>query len=142
MKVIKFTKEGLRRIKAERSRLKILRPAAVSELSRARELGDLSENSLYHAAKARVRSIDNQINRLSNQIKLAKIVRSKRYLVEQNGEQIRYELVGDLEADPSQNKISANSPVGSKLAESNEGDIIQVSTPRNNISLKVLKISK
>ena len=139
MRRIKFTKEGFDQLKIEYEKLKVGRPEAVKELSRARELGDLSENSLYHAAKERLRSIDIQLRRLSNQIKLAQVVPSKKVLVEQNGQQIEYQIVGDFEADPSQNKISANSPIGSSLLGKKEGDIVEIQTPKGKLKLKVLK---
>ena len=140
MRRIKFTKEGFDQLKIEYEKLKVGRPEAVKELSRARELGDLSENSLYHAAKARLRSIDIQLRRLSNQIKLAQVVPSKKVLVEQNGQQIEYQIVGDFEADPSQNKISANSPIGSSLLGKKEGDIVEIQTPKGKLTLKILEI--
>lgn len=141
MRQIKFTKKGLDNVRNEHDRLLSERPDAVRELSRARELGDLSENGLYHAAKGRLRSIDSQLRRLSNQIKLANIVPSRTILVEQDGKQIAYEIVGDFEADPSQNKISANSPIGSSLLNKKPGDIVQIQTPKGKTILKVLKNS-
>lgn len=138
MRSIKFTKEGLEKLKTEYGKLNIDRPDAVKELSRARELGDLSENGLYHAAKARLRSIDSQLRRVSNQIKLAQVVPSKKILVQQNGENIEYEIVGDFEADPSQNKISANSPIGSSLINKNPGDTVEILTPKGKLTLKIL----
>lgn len=138
MKRIKFTKEGLDRLKVEYEKLKTDRPDAVKELSRARELGDLSENGLYHAAKARLRSIDSQLRRLSNQIKLADIVPTKKILVEQDGQQIEYQIVGDFEANPSQNKISSNSPIGSSLLNKKPGDTAEIQTPKGKLRLKIL----
>ena len=136
---IKTTQEGLTKLKADYEQLLVDRPAAVKELSRAREMGDLSENGLYTAAKARLRSIDGQIRRLDAQIKLADVVKTQRYLVEQDGKQIEYEIVGDYEADPLKHKISAFSPIGSKLNGKKEGDIIEINTPSGTKTLKILK---
>src|SRR3990167_5327534 len=99
MRQIKFTKEGLSQIQKEHDALEESRPAAVRELSRARELGDLSENGLYHAAKANLRSIDSRMRRLSNMIKLADVLSSPKFLLEEDGNKIEYEIVGDFEAD-------------------------------------------
>ena len=142
MRQIKFTKKGLEKIQYEHDKLLSERPSAVKELTRARELGDLSENSLYHAAKARLRSMDSQLRRVSNQIKLAKVVSSKKVLVEQDGKEIEYQIVGDFEADPSQNKISANSPIGSSIIGRKPGDTVKILTPKGKLMLKVLEISK
>ncbi len=140
MRLIKFTTEGLKKVRGEHRKLLSERPSAVKELSRARELGDLSENGLYHTAKANLRSIDGRLRRLAFQIKLANLVPSKKFLVEQDGKQIEYQIVGDFEADPSQNKISANSPIGSSLANKNSGDTVQIPTPKGTLTLKILEV--
>lgn len=139
MRQIKFTKKGLENIQNEYDKLLSERPNAVKELVRARELGDLSENGLYHAAKARLRSMDSQLRRMSSQIKLAQVVPSKNILVEQDGKEIEYQIVGDFEADPSQNKISANSPIGSSLISKIPGDIVEIQTPKGILKIKILK---
>lgn len=140
MRLIKFTNEGLAKVREEHEKLLLERPFAVKELARARELRDLSENGLYHAAKANLRSIDSRLRRLAFQIKLANIVPAKKFLVEQNSEKITYEIVGDFEADPSQNKISAKSPIGSSLLNKKPGETAQVQTPKGAITLKILKV--
>ena len=85
---------------------------------------------------------------MSNQIKLAKVVPSKKILVEQDspprlageaGKRIIYEIVGDFEADPSQNKISANSPIGSSLIGRKPGEEVVILTPKGKLTLKILK---
>lgn len=140
MKLIKFTEVGLEEIKNELEQLAKKRPDAVKELSRARELGDLSENGLYHAAKANLRSIDSTIRRLTYQVKLAQIVNSPKIIVEEDGKKIEYQIVGDFEADPKNNKISANSPIGKALLHKKPGEIVDIFTPKGKRSLKILKI--
>lgn len=142
MKTIRFTREGLNKIKQEFTELTLKRAPAVKELSRAREMGDLSENGLYHAAKANLRSIDSRIRRLTLQIKLAEIVESPRIIVEENGKQTEYQIVGDFEADPTKNKVSANSPIGSSLINKKPGDIVEIFTPKGKRTLKILKITR
>ncbi len=134
---IKFTKEGLEDLKKQVAQLENSRPAAVKELSRAREMGDLSENGLYTAAKQRLRSIDSQLRRLSLQTKLADVVDSQRFVVEQNGKQVTYEIVGDFEANPAEHKLSANSPIGKALLASH-GDTAEINTPGGKIVVKIL----
>ena len=73
---ITFTKEGFEKLRKDYKRLQDSRPAAVKELARARELGDLSENGLYTAAKARLGSIDSQLFRMEMTMKFAEIVES------------------------------------------------------------------
>ncbi len=136
---IKVTKEGLEDLKKEYEKLVEDRPNAVKELSRARELGDLSENGLYTAAKARLRSIDSRLERIDAQMKLADVVATQKYLVEQDGRQVEYEIVGDFEADPANHKISSNSPIGSQLKGKKSGDSIQIQTPGG---IKILRVVK
>lgn len=138
MKLIKFTPKGLAELQKKLEQFKNDRPAAVTELSRAREMGDLSENGLYTAAKSQLRSIDSQIRRIENQIKLAEVVDTKKITIEQDGQRIEYEIVGDFEADPTNRKISANSPIGNALKSAKQGETIQIQTPRGIKKFKVL----
>lgn len=138
MKLIKFTPEGLKELDNKIAELKEARPAAVKELSRARELGDLSENGLYTAAKQRLKSIDSQLRRLEAQRKLAEVVKSKKVIVIENGKQIQYEIVGDYEADPANFKVSSNSPIGNALINAKLGEEVKIETPRGTRILKVL----
>ena len=138
MKLIKFTKEGLKELQDKVAEIQAARPAAVKELTRAREMGDLSENGLYTAAKGRLRSMDSQIRRLSMQLKLAQVVDAQKIVVEENGKKIEYEIVGDFEADPLNHKISSNSPIGNSLKYAKVGDQVKIETPRGTRLLKVL----
>ncbi|KKQ96088.1 MAG: Transcription elongation factor GreA [Candidatus Levybacteria bacterium GW2011_GWB1_39_7] len=140
MRRVKFTKEGFDNLKAEYEKLLKERPEAVGTLKAARELGDLSENSLYHTAKANLRSIDSRLGRLSNMIKLATVVRPKKFTVEQDGKKVVYEIVGDFEANPADKKISANSPIGNALIDKKIGDHVSIKTPKGKITIKILKI--
>lgn len=139
MKLIKYTKEGLKELEDKIAEIEESRPSAVKELSRARELGDLSENGLYHAAKARLRSMDSQLRRFKMQVKLADVVSSQKITVEENGKKIVYEIVGDYEADPSNNKISANSPIGKALRDAKVGEMVNIETPKGTRTLKIHK---
>lgn len=139
MKKIRFTKEGLEDLKREYDQLVADRPNAVKELSRARELGDLSENGLYTAAKSRLRSIDSRLERIDAQMKLADVVATQKYLVEQDGKEVEYEIVGDFEADPLNHKISSNSPIGFQLKGKKTGDTVEIQTPGGTKTLKVIK---
>lgn len=140
MRKIKVTREGLAKMHADYDQLILDRPAAVKELTRAREMGDLSENGLYTAAKGRLRSMDGQIRRLDTQMKLAEVVDTQKFLVEQNGREVEYEIVGDFEADPANHKLSAFSPIGSQLKNKKTGDIVEIITPGGIQKLKVLKV--
>lgn len=149
IKLIKFTKQGLEDLKKEYSDLEESRPAALKELVRARELGDLSENGLYTAAKARVRGIDGRLTRISSMIKRAQIYEApkdrigigSRVTVEQNGKNTEYEIVGDIEADPINKKISSNSPIGRALINKKPGDYTEIQTPKGSSLLRIISIN-
>lgn len=147
-KPIKFTKKGLEDLKKELEDIKAARPAAVMELKRAREMGDLSENGLYTAAKGRLRSMDSRIDRIDTMIKLAEVYESpkdhvgvgSKIVVEQNGKQIEYSIVGDFEADPINHKISSKSPIGMALIGKKVNETAEIQTPKGTTILKVLKL--
>lgn len=149
LKRIPFTKEGLEEVKKELEGLKKSRPEAVLKLAEARGMGDLSENGLYTAAKARLRSMDSRIFQLSMQIKLADIVNSNNSDVVSLGSTVEIEyknqkklfhLVGDYEANPQERKISQHSPIGKALLGKKVGDEVKVQTPKETITYTVTAI--
>lgn len=150
LKKIPFTKEGYAKLLAQLENLKLQRPAAVKELARARELGDLSENGLYTAAKARLNSIDNQIFRAEMTIKFADVVsdRSADYVsigskvtTVEDGKETVYTIVGDTETNPKENKVSQHSPIGRALMGKTTGDKVVINLPSGQKTFSVRKIS-
>jgi transcription elongation factor GreA len=149
IKRIPVTREGFERLKKTMEDLQKERPQAVKNLAEARGMGDLSENGLYTAAKSRLRSIDSELFRLDIQIKLADIMESKDAgkvnigskvtVSSENGEKI-YQIVGDYEANPLEQKISQHSPLGRALIGKKVGEIAQFHAPKGVISLKILSI--
>lgn len=138
IKQIPVTKEGFEALQKELNEIIEERKVAVVNLSEARNMGDLSENGLYHAAKARLRSIDSNAFRLKIQIKLAQVIDiSKSDRVEINskltvndGKSDRdLHIVGDYEANPLEGKISRRSPLGSALLGKRIGETVQIETP-------------
>lgn len=149
VKRITFTKEGYEKLLKKLEFLKKDRPAAVKELARAREMGDLSENGLYTAAKSRLNSIDNNIFRTEMTIKFADVAESKksnevqigsRVTVEDDSNKIVYKVVGDLEANPKENKVSQASPIGHALMGKKVGDKIIVLLPIGNKEFTIKNI--
>lgn len=147
---ITFTKEGYEKLERDLGRLKDDRPAAVKELARARELGDLSENGLYTAAKARLSSIDNQIFRIEMTMKFADVKESEtsdevqvgsHVLVQDEDNKVEYHIVGDTEANPKENKITSHSPIGSALIGKQVGELVSVYLPAGEKKLVIKKIS-
>ena len=146
-----LTKEGLDELKAEYAELtKVKRLVAVKRLSDARDLGDLSENSEYAAAKQDLAFMDGRIAELEEIIHSAKVItnhgKSKvdlgcKVTVHVNGgKRDVYTVVGEWEADPSNKKISHESPLGKALLGKKVGDGVEVEAPAGKIHYKILQI--
>ncbi len=141
--------EGLEKIKSEYESIKNSRPDAVETLRKARELGDLSENGLYKAARARLSSIDSNLSRLEMLIKLADVQEKSsekagignKVKVKAGEEIIEYQIVGDFEADPTLKKISSYSPIGKALFDKRVGEKVIVDLPTKQLTYEIVEIS-
>jgi len=150
MKQIPFTQEGYDDMKNDRLRLQEKRKETVISLSRAREMGDLSENGLYKAAKMELGSIDRQLRRIDNLLRYAHIVGHQttgvidicsNVVVFDGTKQRKFSMVGDFEADPSNGKISQRSPIGRAMLGRQMGEEIEIETPGGKIKYRILSIS-
>lgn len=145
-----LTPEGLKELKSEYEELvHDKRPVAVTRLSDARGLGDLSENSEYAAAKQDLAFIDGRIAELEEITHSATIVSTHgkstvdvgcKVTVHLNGKKETFFVVGEWEADPSQMKISHESPLGRALMGKKPGDAVEVEAPAGKILYKILHI--
>ena len=150
LKRFQMTKKGHKQMLQKLEDLKKARPSAVKELARAREMGDLSENGLYTAAKARLNGIDSNIFRIEMTLKLADVIEvedsgsvqiGSRVTVTDNNQEIVYEIVGDLEANPKEQKVSPNSPIGKALIGKRKKENVQLHTPSGVKIITILEIS-
>lgn len=146
---ISFTKEGYKKIEDELRELQDSRKSAVETLAAARALGDLSENGLYTSAKARLRSIDTEINRRKYYLKVGVVeerdasrvgIGSKVTVTDGKGERV-FTIVGDTESDPLQGKITKKSPIGSALMNKIKGEKVHITIPTGTIEYTILDIS-
>lgn len=151
---ILLTKEGLARLEQELEMLKTQKRREVAErIKAARELGDISENSEYDDAKNEQAFIEGRIAALEKTLRRARVVSSdeaqdgavvlgSRVRVRDLdlGEEMEYRVVGSAEADPSNNRISNESPVGKALMGHREGEIVSVKVPDGTIQLEILKV--
>ena len=148
MNNIFFTKQGFDKVKKEYLELTEKRKDAVATLKRAREMGDLSENGLYKAAKFELGNIDRTLRRLTHFINKGiiatkpkdKIGIGSKVIVSEKTKKKEFEIVGDFEAVPSENKISSNSPLGKALMNMKEDEAFEIDTPAGKKSYKILKI--
>ena len=150
MRPIFFTKEKLESIKREYSDLKEKRKEAVVSLQKAREMGDLSENGYYKAAKSNLFSIDYNLRRLAGFIKDSFVIKTNnrgvveldsKFTLVSNGKEEKFHLVGKFESNPRIGKISNESPLGISLFGKRAGDKVIVETPGGKINYKIVKIS-
>lgn len=146
---IHFTKQGYQKMREEFQRLQQRRPQAVEELQRARELGDLSENGAYKAARHELSTIDSRIRKIDRLLQNAVVVNpningiiniGSVITLEKNGEIVEYYIVGEYEADPSLKKISNISPIGRELIGKKAGDIITISTPGGTVTYTLVSV--
>jgi transcription elongation factor GreA len=147
--MIFFTKEKFGKIKKEYENLLAERKDAVSHLTKAREMGDLSENGYYRSSKSKLSSIDFNLRKLSDFTKYGSVINFINRGVVEIGCRVtlkidnklqKYQIVGKEESDPSNNKISNESPLGKLLLGKRVGDKIVVDAPSGEIDYKILKI--
>jgi transcription elongation factor GreA len=153
---IYMSKEGRLKLEQELKRLKFEeRPKVVAEIKRTRELGDLSENAEYHAAKEAQVHLERKIGELELRLSRVQSVDTnsipdgKAYLYakvtvkdHRNGEEIVYTLVSPDEADVDMDIISIKSPVGSALLGKAVGEVVDIQVPAGRIKYEVIKISR
>lgn len=150
MQNVILTKEGYEKIKSEKEVLHKKREETVKSLTRAREMGDLSENALYKAAKMELASIDRRIRHTTYLLRHAKIIAATTYekvsvgvivTVTEGTKTRKFHLVGSYESDPLEGKISENSPLGKALIGRAIGEKVVVSTPRGELTYIIKNIS-
>ncbi len=138
-----ITRTGLNRLKDELKRLKAVeRPKIVKEIAEARSHGDLSENAEYHAAKEKQSHLEGRIAQVEDWIARAEVIDVSRHKGDRvvfgatvtladadSGDEVRYRIVGELEADLKLSKISVTSPIARALIGKSEGDTVQVRSP-------------
>jgi transcription elongation factor GreA len=138
-----ITPAGLVRLKQELKRLKTVdRLRIVKEIAEARSHGDLSENAEYHAAKEKQSHVEGRITQVEHWIATAEVIDVSRlsgdrvvfgatvHLTDsQSGDEVQYRIVGELEADIKQGKISVTSPIARALIGKSEGDVVKVRAP-------------
>ena len=147
-----MTAEGFLQAEEELNELKtIRRPEVIKALKEARAQGDLSENADYDAARNEQAQIEARIQELEYKIEHAEIIDNKNKdivnlgsvvtISYDDGEIEEYKLVGSMEADPFENKISNESPLGVALLSHKIGDIVEVSSPNGGYNIKIEKIA-
>lgn len=155
-KEVILTHDGLNKLEKELETLKsVKRPEVAERLKQALEFGDISENSEYEDAKNEQGFIEGRILLVEKMLRNAKVIDeqevkdnvvgagSKVKLIEVNGgEEVEYMIVGSAEADPTNYKISNESPVGRSLMGQKVGNVVNVTVPIGTIQYKIVGIKK
>jgi len=148
-----ITEKGYKKLLEEIKTLKTIdRPAVIQAIAEARELGDLSENAEYHAAREKQGFIEGRIMDLEDKSARAEVIDISKFtgpkvkfgatinLIDEDTEQKSYYvIVGDYEADINQGLISLSSPIARALIGKQEGDSVEVITPKG---IKIYEIEK
>lgn len=155
MSQVPMTVEGEARLRAELKRLKTEeRPRIIQAIAEARAHGDLKENAEYHAAREQQGFCEGRIKELEGKLAEARVIDVKNMpctgrvifgvtvtLVNcETGEQVRYRIVGEDEAEVKVGKISVTSPISRALIGKEEGDIVVVRAPGGDVEYEIDKV--
>tara|TARA_B100000927_G_scaffold266791_1_gene240448 strand:- start:1584 stop:2057 length:474 start_codon:yes stop_codon:yes gene_type:complete len=155
-KINYYTKEGLQKLKDEIEHLeKVERPKLSALIGAAIDLGDLSENAEYHAAKESQGLMEARISKLKNELSIARLIDDSKLDVSKalilskvkiknvnNGMEMEYTLVAGNEADLKLRKISVDSPIGKGLLGKAVGEIADIETPAGIIKFEIISIER
>ena len=155
MKRTPITARGAERLRQELKQLKSeARPNVIKAIAEARAHGDLSENAEYHAAREQQSFIEGRINEIENRLANAQVIDvttlapSGRVVFgatvhledREGGSTVVYRIVGDDEADIKAGLVSVSSPIARALIGKNEGDIVDVTTPKGTVSYEIVAV--
>lgn len=147
-----LTSEGYLEIEEELDHLKnVRRPEVIKALKDARALGDLSENADYDAARAEQAQIEGRILELEKIMENAEIIENNNtgkvslgctvvINYEDDEEVEEYRIVGSKEADPSDNKISNESPIAKAIMGAKAGEVREVESPNGKYKVKIIEV--
>lgn len=155
-KEIVLTMNGLRRIEQELDHLRTVHRKEVADRIReSKQFGEFSENSEYEDAKVEQAFVEGRILELKHVLQNASVINEKEIPTNvvgvgskvtvrdlETNDEWQYTIVGSVEADPSEDRISNESPVGESLIDRSVGDIIEVDVPAGKARYQIIKISK
>lgn len=152
MEKVPMLAEGYETLLADLKAFRAERPLIVDAIEEARAHGDLSENAEYHAAKERQGQVEAQISDLESKVGRAQIIDPTTLsgdrivfgatvtLLDDDDKPVKYQIVGETEADATKGRISYSSPLARALIGKNKGDEIEVTVPAGDKFYLVEKI--
>ena len=149
-----MTPGGYQALEDEIHHLKsVERPTVIASIAEARAHGDLSENAEYHAAKERQAFIEGRVMELEDKLSRAEVIDVSKLsgttvkfgatvtlADEDTDHKVKYQIVGDLEADAKHGRISISSPIARALIGKSAGDTVEVAAPGGARSYEILKV--
>ena len=147
-----LTPDGVNELKTELTELISQRSEVADRIRTAREFGDLSENAEYSTARQEQERAENRISEIEHILQNLEVIKkpkgdskvqlgSEVKLKSTDGKSKIYQVVGTVEADPSEGKISDESPIGQALLGKKVSDSVEIVTPVETISYKIVEIS-
>ena len=146
-----LTKDGINELQNELDQLIDKRSDIADAIKTARELGDLSENAEYQSARSEQDRNETRIAEIENILLNSEIIKkpkgdSKVQLgsivkLKGGGKSKEFQIVGTVEADPLNGKISDESPIGQALIGKKEGESVEIKTPNDTTTYKIVDIS-
>lgn len=150
-KIYQLTTEGRAELEAELEQLKSRRGDIADKIAEARDYGDLSENAEYDAAREEQGLVESRISEIEDILMNAEIIKggSKGKVglgsvveLKMGKKTVTYTVVGPVEADPLEGKISNESPIGSALFDKKVGDSITIVTPKGEMTYEIVTIKQ
>ena len=148
-KVYQITESGQRELEQELEELKSRRGEIADKIAAARDFGDLSENAEYDAAREAQGLLETRITEIETILQNASIIQAggsstvtlgSTVELEANGKTVTYTVVGPVEADPLEGKVSNESPIGQALMGKAVGDTVTISTPKGELAYTVVAL--
>jgi transcription elongation factor GreA len=149
-KIYQITDEGKKELEAELAELKSRRGAIADKIAEARDFGDLSENAEYDSAREEQGLVESRIAEIEDILLNAELIKTGKGSKVALGSKVElktgkkivvYTVVGPVEADPLEGKISNESPIGVALMDKKVGDSATIKTPKGEITYEIVKIS-
>lgn len=148
-KLFHLTQEGVAELKAELERLIAERSEVAERIKTAREFGDLAENAEYQVARQEQEKNEARIAELEHIVANVEIIKStgaskvrlgSKVVLQGNGKKKEFQVVGTVEADPLEGKISDESPIGQALMGKKVGEEVEIKTPAETAQYKIVSI--
>lgn len=148
-KLYQITNDGRKELEAELAELKSHRGAIADKIADARDFGDLSENAEYDSAREEQGLLESRIAEIEDILLNAEIIKSasktkvalgSKVELKNGNKSVVYTIVGPVEADPLDGKISNESPIGDAVFGKKVGDSATITTPKGTVTYKITSI--